>query len=483
MSRKVLGIDIRKESVSAVLVKTSLRENRIDAHAHIPFPEAAEDDNNFKTALNMLCNEIDPSGCDCVVSISADHFSYRILQVPFKDSKKIRMVLPFELEPTVPYPIDDLVIDFIDLESGGQSDHSEVIAVAVPSTKLAPYIESLAELKIDPEMITVGGLPSAMCLASQADPGEDRLVLEIGNTSSSLFIVSGGRLQLIRSFPTPVVADNRAGMLGAFVQRTLAAYEELCQTEFQPLDIVITGSGLNGAGLDSEVAKVLNIPVNRLNFADLLNIEMDSEKAKPWNPALMDNSLALALMAIEGIKGLNFHKSQFAAKKLFVKHKKNWIKTGILAVAMLALLFFGAILESYTLNRKLDQIDQQITGVFKATFPEVKRIVDAHREMQVNVQEARKSAVNQSTAGPHIRSIDILNSISKSIPASIKVDVSRMVISPETVLISGTTDDFPTVDDIKSKLEQVEFFEKVTISSTNLDRSGNEVRFVLKVEF
>ncbi|NNL76388.1 MAG: pilus assembly protein PilM [Desulfobacterales bacterium] len=146
MSRKVLGIDIRKESVSAVLVKTSLRENRIDAHAHIPLPEAAEDDNNFKTALNMLCNEIDPSGCDCVVSISADHFSYRILQVPFKDSKKIRMVLPFELEPMVPYPIDDLIIDFIDLESGGQSDHSEVLAVAVPSTELAPYIESLAEL-------------------------------------------------------------------------------------------------------------------------------------------------------------------------------------------------------------------------------------------------------------------------------------------------------------------------------------------------
>jgi len=29
MSRKVLGIDIRKESVSAVLVKTSLRENRM----------------------------------------------------------------------------------------------------------------------------------------------------------------------------------------------------------------------------------------------------------------------------------------------------------------------------------------------------------------------------------------------------------------------------------------------------------------------
>ena len=76
MSRKVLGIDIRKESVSAVLVKTSLRESRIDTHAYIPIPDSEEDPDSIKTALEALTTEIDPVGCDCVVSISADHFSY-----------------------------------------------------------------------------------------------------------------------------------------------------------------------------------------------------------------------------------------------------------------------------------------------------------------------------------------------------------------------------------------------------------------------
>jgi type II secretory pathway component PulL len=482
MSRKVLGIDICKESVSAVLVTTSLRENRIEAHAYIPLVDTDEGEHTFKTALNALCDEIDPGGSDCVVSISADHFSYRILQVPFKDSKKIKMVLPFELEPTVPYPVDDLMIDFIDLRPVGQSDHSEIIAVAVPKAQLNPYIESLAELKIDPEMITVSGLPAAMCLANRADPGKDRLILEVGNASSSLFIVSEGNLQLIRSFPTPLDSETRFGMLGAFVQRTLAAYDELCQTEFQPQDMVVTGAGLNGASLDSDVSKVLDIPVNRLNFADRLNISIDSENTKPWNPALMDNALSLTMMAIEGIKGLNFHKDHFAAKKIFNKYKKYWIKTGILAAVVLALLFFSALTETHTINRKLDIIDQQITGVFKATFPDAKRIVDPHREMQIKVQEAQKSAVNQSTVGPHIRSIDILNSISQSVPNSIKVDVTRMVISPENVLISGNTDDFKSVDDIKGNLEQVAYFKKVTITSSNLNRSDKGVRFQLKVE-
>ena len=114
MSRKVLGIDIRNESVAAVLVKTSLRENRIDTHAYIPISDSEDDPDHIKTALEALTGQIDPAGCDCVVSISADHFSYRILKVPFNEAKKIRMVLPFELEPTVPFPVDDLIIDFFE---------------------------------------------------------------------------------------------------------------------------------------------------------------------------------------------------------------------------------------------------------------------------------------------------------------------------------------------------------------------------------
>ncbi|MBW2479907.1 MAG: pilus assembly protein PilM, partial [Deltaproteobacteria bacterium] len=165
MSRKVLGIDIRKESVSAVVVKTGLRENRIDTHAFIPIPDSEQDPDNIKAALEALASQIDPAGCDCVVSIAADHFSYRILKVPFKEAKKIRMVLPFELEPMVPFAVDNLVIDYIDLETERVSDQTDLIAVAVPKSELNLYIESLAAVKIDPEMITISGVPSALFLA------------------------------------------------------------------------------------------------------------------------------------------------------------------------------------------------------------------------------------------------------------------------------------------------------------------------------
>jgi general secretion pathway protein L len=189
------------------------------------------------------------------------------------------------------------------------------------------------------------------------------------------------------------------------------------------------------------------------------------------------------LTEIEGIAGLNFHKSQFYAKKFWLKHKSDLTKTGILAAAVLALLIFNFVVKSYTLNRQLKQVDRQLTDIFKATFPEVKRIQDPFKQMQVNVQEAKKNALVQTDTSAHIRSIDILNGISKSIPKSVTIDIGRLVVSPDNVLISGNTDTFNSVDDIKNKLEQIEFFKKVTISSANTDRSGKEVRFQLKAEF
>lgn len=482
MSRKVLGIDIRKESISAVLLITGLRESRVDAHAYVPISDSSEDHSKIKTALEALSNEIDIVGCDCVVSIAADHFSYRNLQVPFKDSKKIQMVLPFEIEPTIPYPVDDLVIDFIEMESARQSDHKDIIAVSVPKSELDPYIKALADIKIDPEVITISGLPAALCLCNQADPGENQLFLEINKASSTLFIAEDGHVKLIRSFPTPVADDARAGSLAALVRRTLAAFDELSPVEFQPLDMVVTGTGLDGTNFVNDVSNVLDLPVKLSNFADQLNIPIDSKDIKPWDPARMDSALSAALMESEGLRGLNFHKGQFAAKKLFAKHKNLLTKTGILAAAVLVLLIFNLISSSYTQNRQLDRYNQQLIDIFRSTFPEEKRIEDPFRQMQIKVQEAKKNTVIQSATTPHIRSIDILNNISTSIPETIVVDVTRIVISPDTVLISGNTDEYNSVDEIKTRLEQIDSFKKVTITSSNTDRSGKEVRFQLKVE-
>jgi general secretion pathway protein L len=63
------------------------------------------------------------------------------------------------------------------------------------------------------------------------------------------------------------------------------------------------------------------------------------------------------------------------------------------------------------------------------------------------------------------------------------VNVNRMVVGIDNVVLSGNTDNFNTVDDIKGRLDEADIFTTVTISSADLEKSGKRVRFKLKLDF
>ena len=483
MARKVLGIDIRKHCIIAVLVKSSGRENSIEACVEIPVPaETDETENGIDAAFESLAQTIDIEDCDCVASFPSAWFSYRNIQVPFGNPKKIRMVLPFELEPTLPYQSDELIFDFETIDTLESGDNTNLLAVAIEKSELDPYLDTLKTHKIDPEFVSISGLPAALCLARQADPGEDMLFIESDERSCTLFATVGGQIQLIRSFPLPSSAGSRSVMLVSQIHRTLAAFEEIELPEFSPADIFISSKSTESDSQLEEMAAALNTTIQPADLTSRLSVTVDGETAETWNPARMENALALALLEINDFKTLNFHSGQFAIQKFLTKNKTQVVRTAVLAAAVLALLLFTAAFEFYTLYKKTSNLDRQRAEIYLSTFPGAKVIQDPYLEMNARIQDARKKSVFHKESGPHLRRIDILNNISRRIPKEIEVDITRLVISPQNVLIAGNTSAFDAVEDIRGRLEQIDFFKKVSTSSSNMDRSGKEVRFVLKAE-
>jgi Tfp pilus assembly PilM family ATPase len=88
MSRKVVGIDIRNQSITAVLLNSSLREHHVDDFIHLPFSGPDDAERSLSAALETLTEEMDLTGSDYVVSVPAHQFIYRNMQVPFHNAKK-----------------------------------------------------------------------------------------------------------------------------------------------------------------------------------------------------------------------------------------------------------------------------------------------------------------------------------------------------------------------------------------------------------
>jgi general secretion pathway protein L len=230
------------------------------------------------------------------------------------------------------------------------------------------------------------------------------------------------------------------------------------------------------------MAGALNTAVQPADLTTRLSVTVDDKAAAAWNPARMENALALAMLEINDLRALNFHSGRFAIQKFLTKNKPQVVRTAVLAAAVLALFAFTAAFEFYTLYKKTSHLDRQRAEIYLSTFPGAKIIQDPYPEMNARIQDARKNSVFHEQTGPHIRRIDILNSISQRIPKEIEVDITRLVITPQNVLIAGNTGAFDSVEDIRGRLEQIDFFKKVSTSSSNMDRSGKEVRFVLKAE-
>ncbi len=481
MTRKILGLDIRHDAVSAVLVQNSIKENVIESYESVPIPDQQDFESGMAASLETIVEKMNIAGSICIASFPADQISYRNIQVPFKGLKKISKILPFELEPTIPFPVDDLIIDFYTLPLSDHNDHTDLIAAAVEKSKLQLYLGILDSFGIEPEIVTVGGYSTALCLNSLVDTHENWLFADIDKSKCTVFGVLSGKICLIRSFSIPSETPSfNTEMLCTNIQRTLSAFEEIVGLDFHPDGLFITGCGLDDSDIEQDMERFLELSVKRTDLVSHIEIEKQHHPAKTWDPCQMDNAFSLALMEIEGVDGFNFRKGPFAAKKIWVEHKTGLIKAGVLAAMVLALAFFNVVLDSYFLKKKLTGLDDQITKIFTSTFPDVKS-VDPYQQMRIEIEAANKNALLPGKTDKHIRTIDILNNISKLIPKETDVKLTRLVVGEDSVQISGNTDTFNSVDDIKSRLEQINFFQKITISSANINKSDKRVQFKLQV--
>ena len=487
MSRKYLGIDIQRSALAAVVIDSGLKGNWIRAHSYIPFPDGTDEVQGLEAALETLVSQVDVAGCSCIVSFPAEQIYFRNMSVPFKQLKKIRQVLPFELEPTMPIPIERLLIDFHRIESGGDESHTHLIAATVDTTQMQEFLDLLAGYGIDPEIVTAGGYPAALCLSHLGDLPENAVLLDLKGDKGTLFVLSSGQLQLVRTVPSGSLQAAQVENLCRNIRRTLIAHENESEPAAGwPEKVLLSGPALSENGAEADFAKHLQIPVQRADLINDADLRLNNRPTEAWQPSRMNNALALALTEAVGIKALNFRKGPFAVTKRWAEHSKRIVRSAILLAAVLALVLANVLIDYFAQKKRLRALNAEIREIFYSTFPDTPPNLDTSilpQQMQVKIDEARRAAMLPAGGDGQLLKIDMLYEISNRIPANIDVIFTRMAIGDDNVLIAGNTDSFNSVDTMKSRLEAADMFESVAIVSTNKDKAGNRVQFRLKLKF
>jgi type II secretion system protein L len=494
MSEGFLGIDIGADYVAAVRLVPGVKGLQVTAGNHVMIEEAGGMDEAFK----LLLESIDLEGVTCAVSIPGDRVSYRNLNMPFRDKKKIRQTLAFELETMVPVPAEELIVDFT---IANRSETSEVLAAAARREDVSRYLTHLKTYGLDPQLMDVGCVPTLSWLLDQEDVPDNGLLMDFGHGKNTMILFLNRRLALIRTFPFKESSVQESGSSGAAsavspgnteefhlkslctkVRNTLHAFASQTDSTVDPERVFVTGTAASHEDMVKTLSSLLELPVDMMSVSQDSRISVDPSVAEKWNPPFTDNALALAAGGARPQLGFNFRREEFEIRRVYFSRVQGLGKIAAVLAVIFVLVSIDLGIEYFALRKQYRVLDNRITEIFKQTLPRVKRIVDPVAQMRAEINKLKKTASAMPGIGTGATVLDLLREFSVRVPESADVHVGRILVDTDAVQIQGDTDTFNTVDIVKRGLEPSSYFSDVIISSANLDRSGSRVRFEMKLE-
>ena len=507
MPEKILGLDIGRDSIKAVQVMAGLRGYEVTRIDLVNIDK----EGGTEEALKKLFESGIFTDSICITALPAKDFFFRNIRLPFKDKKKISQTIAYELEPLIPCPADDVLIDYVITD---QTDQTDIFSAAVAKSAAGDLIKYLKKCNVEASIMDIDAVPVvSRLLTSYTDTGCG-LLLDIGDRDTTGVIFDKGGILHIRRFPfggekitkaiakalkiefseaekrkrlsdTDEAGEEISAMCGKFfseVKNTLQSLSLKGHLKEDPAKVFLTGGGALYPPLQKKMETFFSLPIEMVDISAADNIVMEKEAGKDWNPMLMNQALALAIRETKKNAGFNFARGEFGPKRKYEKFRKDFRWAAAIVFIILCAFGIDLYIDYHYDRAHLNKLKHEITDVFKKTCPEVTRIVDPVQQLKVRIAEARNSSSGLNGAGSGIRTLDIIKDISRLIPESTDFLITSFTFNGAAVKIKGETDNFNSVDNIKNSLSKSNYFKNVTISSASLIKKGSRVGVDLRID-
>jgi type IV pilus assembly protein PilM len=208
-----VGLDIGTAAVRAAVVDARKNKLVLRRFAEMPLPpgsvEAGEilDEDAVAEAVAAMWKRAKLPKRRVVVGTANQRVIVRQVDVPQMSEEELAEALPFQVQDSIPMPVDEARLDFIPIEEFATPDgepmmsilvvaaHEEVVEGLVRVVNAAS-LEPLA-VDLQPLAITRAALGSAAAIAEAAPQG----VIDIGATITQLVFVRAGIARFVRILP------------------------------------------------------------------------------------------------------------------------------------------------------------------------------------------------------------------------------------------------------------------------------------------
>jgi general secretion pathway protein L len=507
MPETILGLDIGMSAVKAVLANS---RGRADVFILAAETVKMENGLDLETAITKIAETILPlasSKVRCVVTLPPADVMFRQVQLPFHDDGKIKKTLSFELEPLLPVPIEEVVIDYLRLPD------AKLLAAVCGKERIRKVITAVEAHLGKVIVIDIGASALVSPFLAQKALTGSGLALDIGASSTSAAFYEDHALLQIRSFnfggdtitsalsgdlSCDAIKAEQIKIAGADTAKTdgaMAACREFCvalanTVEFlrlndilksAPVQIMLTGGGSLFKPLGDELAQKFGAAVTVADFSKSGRLEISEKLQGRYSPPVMNTALAAVKRSSLPGKSFNFRQGEFAMKSVPSDIKTQLLRGAIIAVILALLTAVDLFLGYRWQASQTAGLKKQITAIFNKHYPPSAAMVDPLQQLRTKLEDDRKMYGMDNSAS-EVTTLEILKDLSDLIPPALDVIVTHVHYENRNLLLKGEAKKMDDVTDVKNGLLKSKFFKNVAIGATALAKEGDKVNFDLRIE-
>jgi len=432
---KIVGLNIDQGRLAISVVEKGLRQTDLKDSYNSTFATDEELIDILKAKAH------DWTGARIVSSIPGRYCSQRLVKFPFADRKQVEKALPFEIEDSVPFALDSVVLDHLVMEKADKrnpnGNETTVLGILLPKTILRMHLDFLASAGLDAQVIVPSYVGLFFVANMISTEGTSILV-----SDHDLCLKEGKTIKACRSF---------SGSQGtAAIRHTLKALETEHGVLVDKAYLLIESESASAAFAE------LDIPVEQIVP------EFGGKKAA--NPV----SLGIALS-----EEINFRRGDFAFHLVdegMRKRRRSLIFAGA-AAALFVLANIGV--KSYLTQSSYGKLDKEIKELYHQALPDTKLVGDPVDQLKRRIEEAKKKF---GVLGSGTSALDVMKAVTDAIPKEVRVSFQEFLLEGDRLKLQGEASSFESVDKVKAELQKTPAFAEVQVLDTRMG-VDNKVKF------
>ncbi len=360
--KEVVGVELGSNSLK--IVSLGLSMNKIDLLRVLVRNTSGSSDDEISQMIRTALSGVSLKEVKVISIIPSPLVITKNIEIPSNNPQEIKDIISLQAGRHTPFSREEIIVDYVEIGLY-KNNYTKILLIIVARSIIKRQMEILekAGLRFEDSFLAAEGIAvSSSKMLKLETQGAPAAIAHIDEISTDFIIVFKNKPLFVRNLPIGAahLLDDRETYEMKFIEelkRSLEAYQNE-DIEKVPTALVLCGATEQIKDLENVLNNTLHLPVSSLSYLAAVSVSQDCLKEMSSNRRVSLFDL-IAPLASPDKPRASLLPQEIKLRKAFEERGREFVKTGILALAIAVLVFSIFLTQIYVKSVYLKKLDKK----------------------------------------------------------------------------------------------------------------------------